>query len=69
MRKILFTLGGTLAAALVLGGCSSAKLCDTCEGDDDCEGDLECAQFEDGSWRCVDSIWTTCGTKSHLTAP
>ncbi|MBD3221682.1 hypothetical protein GF314_10610 [bacterium] len=57
------------AVALGLCGCSDAGLCDTCENDRDCEDDLYCAQFEDGSWRCVDSIWTTCETKSFITAP
>ncbi len=65
----MFLLCGTLTALLVCGGCSDSELCESCEVDDDCEGDLACAQFEDGSWRCVDSIWTSCTTKSHVTAP
>jgi hypothetical protein len=52
-----------------LAGCSAADLCETCETDRDCKDDLYCAEFEDGSWRCVDSIWTTCETKSFITAP
>jgi hypothetical protein len=65
----LLILCGVLSVLLVAGGCSKAELCDTCDDDSDCEDSLYCAQFEDGSWRCVDSIWTTCETKSHLTAP
>jgi hypothetical protein len=58
-----------LLAALVLGGCSEGDVCDECQDDNDCGDDLYCSEFEDGSWRCADSIWTECSTKSHVTAP
>lgn len=63
---LLLTLVVVLSMCL---GCSKNDVCESCDVDDDCKDDLYCAQFEDGSWRCVDSIWTSCDTKSHLTAP
>lgn len=66
-RAALMLLLGLLL--LTLGACSKADVCESCDDDNDCKDDLNCAQFEDGSWRCVDSPWTTCTTKSHLTAP
>jgi len=68
LRKTLLLL--LLGAMLLgLGACSKSELCESCVDDDDCEGSLNCAQFEDGSWLCVDSPWRECSTKSHLTAP
>ena len=65
----LFLMLFLFITALAIGGCSKAELCESCDDDNDCADDLNCAQFEDGSWRCVDSPWATCETKSHVTAP
>ncbi len=69
MSKRASALLFAVLAAAGLAGCSDAELCEECENSEDCADDLECVQFEDASWRCVESVWTTCNTKAHVTAP
>lgn len=68
MRKSLLIVGTGLAALLLLTGCSKGGVCDPCEDNGDCEGDLTCEPMGT-EFRCSDSPWRTCLTKSHLTAP
>lgn len=69
MRKSTLIIGVALAALSLLAGCGDkGDICDPCDDNDDCKGDLTCERLGT-EWRCSDSPWRTCLTKSHLTAP
>lgn len=68
MRKWSLIVSPGLAALLLVTGCSKGDVCDPCESNDDCKDGLDCYPLET-EWRCADSPWQECLTKSHLTAP